>query len=139
MNFVPQSILISSGRPLRQMNLLNALIMESVFKVFAISMCMARTVKHVKMHPYLKFEEVEKLLRNPQYHMCLIFESETQPFCFRYSRLLIIPQIFQTSRRVNIQLGNVARFSTNKHYTFNEGNCHTHGFEFKVSISQRFE
>ena len=47
LKFEPQSLRISLGYPRRVMNLLSALIMESVFRLCATSTCMARTVKHV--------------------------------------------------------------------------------------------
>ena len=51
--FVPLSDLISVGFPLLLMNLCSALINELLSSEYEISMCMARTTRHVKMHPYL--------------------------------------------------------------------------------------
>ena len=61
MKFVPQPLLISPGHPLRQMNLLNALIMESVFKVFKTSMCMV-TDCQVRENAWISLDCTSSLL-----------------------------------------------------------------------------
>lgn len=51
MKFVPQSVLILKTDPLLQMNLNIAFMHESVVRKFAISRCIARLTRQVKMTP----------------------------------------------------------------------------------------
>ena len=56
-----------------------------------------RTRENASMSP---IRRIRKLLHNSQGHMCLIFENENNLFFLQI--FLIITQMFQSSRRVNI-------------------------------------